>query len=125
MHPQILKDEPGKCPLCVMNLIPVGGTDRPEKDEHSHHHQNHDHHSESDSSAAGFDKHAGHHTPDFLKRFWITLVLSVPVLLLSHMIQQWLGQIQFVGIDRPLYPHFTQTIAGGDEHHVAKTRLGI
>ena len=91
MHPQILKDEPGKCPLCGMNLIPLGGTTRPEKDEHSHHHQNHGHHSESDSSAAGFDKHAGHHTPDFLKRFWITLVLSVPVLLLSHMIQQWLG----------------------------------
>lgn len=91
MHPQILKDEPGKCPLCGMNLIPLGGTARPEKDEHSHHHQNHDRHSESDSSAAGFDKHAGHHTPDFLKRFWITLVLSVPVLLLSHMIQQWLG----------------------------------
>ena len=91
MHPQILKDEPGKCPLCGMNLIPLGGTARPEKDEHSHHHQNHDHHSKSDSSAAGFDKHAGHHTPDFLKRFWITLVLSVPVLLLSHMIQQWLG----------------------------------
>lgn len=91
MHPQILKDEPGKCPLCGMNLIPLGGTARPEKDERSHHHQNHDHHSESDSSAAGFDKHAGHHTPDFLKRFWITLVLSVPVLLLSHMIQQWLG----------------------------------
>lgn len=91
MHPQILKDEPGKCPLCGMNLIPLGGTARPEKDEHSHHHQNHDHHSESDSSTAGFDKHAGHHTPDFLKRFWITLVLSVPVLLLSHMIQQWLG----------------------------------
>ena len=91
MHPQILKDEPGKCPLCGMNLIPLGGTARPEKDEHSHHHQNHDHHSKSDSSAAGFDKHAGHHTPDFLKRFWITLVLSAPVLLLSHMIQQWLG----------------------------------
>ena len=91
MHPQILKDEPGKCPLCGMNLIPLGGTARPEKDEHSHHHQNHDHRSEFDSSAAGFDKHAGHHTPDFLKRFWITLVLSVPVLLLSHMIQQWLG----------------------------------
>ncbi|QNS41003.1 heavy metal translocating P-type ATPase [Chryseobacterium manosquense] len=91
MHPQILKDEPGKCPLCGMNLIPLGGTARPEKDEHSHHHQNHDHHSESDSSAAGFDKHAGHHTPDFLKRFWISLALTVPVLLLSHMIQQWLG----------------------------------
>ena len=100
MHPQILKDEPGKCPLCGMNLIPLGGTTRPEKDEHSHHHQNHGHHSESDSSAAGFDKHAGHHTPDFLKRFWITLVLSVPVLLLSHMIQQWLGFTIAFNVDK-------------------------
>ncbi|MGG7666625.1 copper-translocating P-type ATPase [Dyadobacter sp. BHUBP1] len=37
------------------------------------------------------DKHAGHHTEDFLKRFWICLVITVPILLLSHMIQQWIG----------------------------------
>lgn len=37
------------------------------------------------------DKHAGHHTEDFLKRFWICMVLTIPLLLLSHMIQQWLG----------------------------------
>ncbi len=91
MHPQILKDEPGKCPLCGMNLIPLGGTAQAVKEQHGQHHQNHDHHTELEGSGAGFDKHAGHHTPDFLKRFWITLVLSVPVLLLSHMIQQWLG----------------------------------
>jgi P-type Cu2+ transporter len=37
------------------------------------------------------DKHAGHHTTDFLKRFWICLLLTLPVLLLSHMIQEWFG----------------------------------
>ncbi len=37
------------------------------------------------------DKHAGHHTHDFLRRFWVCMVLTVPVLLLSHMIQSWLG----------------------------------
>jgi Cu2+-exporting ATPase len=37
------------------------------------------------------DKHAGHHTEDFLKRFWICLVLTVPVLMLSEMIQHWFG----------------------------------
>ena len=37
------------------------------------------------------DKHAGHHTEDFLKRFWLCMILTVPVLLLSHMIQQWTG----------------------------------
>jgi len=46
------------------------------------------------------DKHAGHHTGDFLKRFWICLVLTVPILLLSHMIQQWTGFILVFSGDR-------------------------
>ncbi|MGX5817116.1 copper-translocating P-type ATPase [Chitinophaga lutea] len=37
------------------------------------------------------DEHAGHHTEDFLKRFWICLAVTVPILLLSHMVQQWMG----------------------------------
>ncbi|HVU96864.1 MAG TPA: copper-translocating P-type ATPase [Puia sp.] len=39
----------------------------------------------------GHNEHAGHHTEDFLKRFWLCLIITVPILLLSHMIQQWLG----------------------------------
>lgn len=64
--------------------------------EHKHHstdakHQTHDDH-------AGHDKHAGHHTEDFLKRFWICLVITIPVLLLSHMIQEWFNfSIRFPG----------------------------
>jgi Cu2+-exporting ATPase len=78
--------------------------------EHSHNHDPHDepdnqpeghqhHHSHAAQDAhAGHDKHAGHHTHDFLKRFWICLVITVPVLLLSPMIQQWLGfQLKFAG----------------------------
>ncbi len=91
MHLQVLKDEPGKCPICGMDLVPFGT-----KPEHSHHHEkskNHKNHSES-----GFDKHEGHHTSDFIKRFWVSLALTVPILLLSHMIQQWLGfQLNFPG----------------------------
>ncbi|AXY73194.1 heavy metal translocating P-type ATPase [Paraflavitalea soli] len=37
------------------------------------------------------NEHTGHHTEDFLKRFWLCLGLTIPVLLLSHMAQQWLG----------------------------------
>ncbi|WP_159476758.1 copper-translocating P-type ATPase [Dyadobacter sp. 3J3] len=40
---------------------------------------------------AGHDKHAGHHTEDFLKRFWICMALTVPALMLSQMIQQMAG----------------------------------
>lgn len=102
MHPQVLKDEPGKCPLCGMDLVPLGNHDMHEhgkahKQVHSHksnHGHSHDHH----HIEAGYDKHAGHHTGDFLKRFWISLAITVPVLLLSKMIQQWLGfQISFQG----------------------------
>lgn len=61
-------------------------------DTHAHHKQaeHHTHHNEADHHA-GHDKHTGHHTGDFLKRFWICLILTIPVLALSHMIQQWFG----------------------------------
>lgn len=43
-------------------------------------------------------KHIGHHTEDFLKRFWISVGLTIPLLLVSHMIQQWLDfHIRFRG----------------------------
>lgn len=51
----------------------------------------HDHHHGHAGDHGGHDKHAGHHTEDFLKRFWICMVITVPILLLSHMIQQWAG----------------------------------
>jgi P-type Cu2+ transporter len=74
---------------------------------HQHGHAGHDHrtmpmqehrrHKEHDQQA-GHDEHAGHHTEDFLKRFWLCLVITIPVLLLSHMIQQWIGfELTFAG----------------------------
>lgn len=44
------------------------------------------------------DKHAGHSVTDFLKRFVISTIVSVPVLLLSPMIQHLLGfDLRFTG----------------------------
>ncbi|MBA2314893.1 MAG: heavy metal translocating P-type ATPase [Chloroflexi bacterium] len=40
---------------------------------------------------AGHDKHAGHSVAMFRDRFWLTLALTVPVVLLSHDVQTWLG----------------------------------
>lgn len=46
----------------------------------------------------GYDEHAGHQTANFLQRFWICLAITIPVLLLSHMIQEWMGfTISFPG----------------------------
>ncbi|KAA9357179.1 copper-translocating P-type ATPase [Larkinella humicola] len=64
---------------------------------HEHHHDIqeetvlHAHSAKPTDDHAGHDKHAGHHTGDFLKRFWLCLVVTVPVLLLSPMIQHWAG----------------------------------
>lgn len=90
MHPQVLKDEPGKCPLCGMALVPFG---KAGGHDHKHHK-----HGEPQHSAHQHDKHEGHHTHDFLKRFWVSLIITVPILALSHMIQEWFGfNLEFTG----------------------------
>ncbi|WP_245966789.1 heavy metal translocating P-type ATPase [Sphaerisporangium album] len=51
----------------------------------------------NDHSAAGpHDGHTGHaghgdHAAQFRDRLWISVVLSIPVILYSHMVQMWLG----------------------------------
>lgn len=62
-----------------------------ESKEHDHH-ENHNKHSEHDGH--GEHSHHDHHRmmiEDFKKRFWVSLILTIPVLLLSPMIQNWLG----------------------------------
>jgi len=39
----------------------------------------------------GAGRHQGHSTADFKRRFWISLAVTIPVLLLSPMIQQFMG----------------------------------
>ncbi|HET9056319.1 MAG TPA: copper-translocating P-type ATPase [Chitinophagaceae bacterium] len=75
MHPQIIQDAPGKCPLCGMTLIPL-----------------------SKSSANGGHKAHSSGIADFKKRFYVVLVLTIPIMLLSEMIQHWLNiHISFPG----------------------------
>jgi len=37
------------------------------------------------------DKHAGHNTEDFLKRFWVVLALTIPIILYSDLPEAFLG----------------------------------
>ncbi|AYO56858.1 heavy metal translocating P-type ATPase [Chryseobacterium taklimakanense] len=94
MHPQVLKDEPGKCPLCGMDLVPMGGGSQSAGHSHKMNHADaHGGHAAEHNThnADSYNKHEGHHTHDFLKRFWVSLVVTIPILALSHMIQQWAG----------------------------------
>lgn len=55
-----------------------------------HAHDKHDNPHKNQPSE-GHDKHAGHHVTDFWKRFVICSIVTVPVLALSPMVQQWLA----------------------------------
>lgn len=61
--------------------------------EHSNHHthQAHAHQPHAEHSDGGHDKHAGHNVSDFWKRFVVCIIVTIPVLALSHMIQEWMG----------------------------------
>ena len=53
-----------------------------------HHHGNHlAHH----SSSAASDKHQGHSSEMFRRKFWLCLALTIPTAFWSDMIQQWFG----------------------------------
>ena len=48
----------------------------------------------------GHGKHAGHHVEMFRRRFWVSLALSVPVVLTSHMVMDWFGyELDFFGME--------------------------
>ena len=75
MHPQITSNTPGRCPLCGMDLVPLVKS------------QDHGDHSSHASGIA-----------DFRRRFFVVLALTIPIMMLSHMIQDWLGiNLQFPG----------------------------
>jgi Cu2+-exporting ATPase len=72
MHPEIRQEKPGMCPECGMQLVPSNA----DKGHESHN---------------GQDKHAGHSTQAFLRKFWISLVLTVPVVLYADIVKTITG----------------------------------
>ncbi len=124
MHPEVVKDAPGKCPICGMKLVPVvkkeeqssAVTEHSPQDHASMkmpmpnqgHHTNHDH--------GGHAHHEGM-IDDFKKRFYIVLALTVPIMALSPMIQQWLHlRWSFIGSSYLLMALSTVSIFMADGH---------
>jgi P-type Cu2+ transporter len=85
MDPDVIQKEPGKCPKCGMDLVPMVKLEGHEKDK----------------------DHGGGHTDmeqSFKRRFFIALPLAIVVLILSPKIQEWFGfEISFPGIDVVLF----------------------
>jgi Cu2+-exporting ATPase len=55
------------------------------------HVQPHDHAPGGHAGETGSGAHAGHHTDAFRRRFWWSLLLTVPIVATSHMVMDWFG----------------------------------
>ncbi len=82
--------------------------------DHSHRDHQHTEHHEHDPSSAkameGHDKHAGHSVAMFKDKFWLSLMLTIPVLLYSEMIQHWLNFTPPAFFGSPYVPFVFSTI---------------
>lgn len=92
MHPEVIKEAPGKCPKCGMELIPLSTSADPYA---GHRHEHAGQHMEGMKSHG--NEHSGHSgghahmIEDFKKRFYMVLTLTIPIMALSPMIQHWLN----------------------------------
>lgn len=68
MHPNVHSSKPGLCPECGMQLIP-----------------------EKRKEVKEYDKHAGHNVNIFKTKFWISLILTIPVVLYSELFRRLTG----------------------------------
>ncbi|MEX0924553.1 MAG: heavy metal translocating P-type ATPase [Candidatus Paceibacterota bacterium] len=84
MHPEIEKSAPGMCPECGMSL--VAKTKKATKQV-----------TKKSLGKGVHGKHAGHSTNVFLKKFWIALTLTVPLVLYSDLVEL------FVGLEMPRF----------------------
>lgn len=88
MHPEVIEDKPGMCPECGMHLVKTKSA----KTETQHDH----------AGAKPHDKHEGHSTDMFFKKFWISLILTVPVVLYADVFEKivrvW-SPPQFPGVE--------------------------
>ncbi|SFF69290.1 Cu2+-exporting ATPase [Actinopolymorpha cephalotaxi] len=58
----------------------------------------HDNHGKHDNHA-GHDKHAGHDPEMFRRKFWLSLLLTLPIVATSEMVMRWFGySLDFPGI---------------------------
>ena len=75
MHPEVRSERPGLCPECGMALLAQKHEARNSEHEEWKHP----------------DKHKGHSTNIFKKKFWVSLALTIPIFLYSDVTEKLLG----------------------------------
>jgi len=80
MHPEVRQDKPGMCPECGMNLVP-GKAEGPDKSRFAEANR-------GSSISQAKSGHAGHSTAIFFRKFWVSLALTIPVVLYADVIEK-------------------------------------
>jgi P-type Cu2+ transporter len=63
-------------------------------------HHDHDTHGGHGGEHGGHDKHAGHDPEMFRRRFWLSLLFTIPLVVTSEMVMDWFGySLDFWGMD--------------------------
>jgi P-type Cu2+ transporter len=78
-------------PVTSGRRIPESGTDESRSARHPGQHDQHGHDQHTGHDQHGHDKHAGHDPEVFRRLFWWNLLLAIPVIVFSRMIQEWFG----------------------------------
>ena len=101
MHPEVVKNEPGKCPGCGMDLIkiPNSKSHMPNAGHATRAIQTMSHHGHEAAMPARRSFSGGgtnpamakHMEADMRRRFWVSLVLSIPIVLYSPVATQFFG----------------------------------
>lgn len=82
MHRNVQRNQPGMCPECGMQLIPLKNKVKSKKTENT----------------PVFNKHQGHSTNIFKIKFWVSLILSVPIVAYSDVAQK------LIRFQAPVFP---------------------
>jgi Cu2+-exporting ATPase len=80
--------------------------------DHVAHHEHHEQNTAAGSAShdAGHDRHAGHSVAMFRDRFWLSLLLTLPVVIWSTDVQEWFGYTAPVFPGSDLIPPILGTI---------------
>jgi Cu2+-exporting ATPase len=81
MHPEVRQEKPGMCPECGMQLVQVKNENLLSAQAGKMEHEGH----------AMHDKHKGHSTNIFKIKFWISLALTIPVVLIAWVFPDFAG----------------------------------
>lgn len=74
------------------------GKEKKQKEHKNHSGKEEDHNGHKKGNGGHGKDHHKHMLEDFKKRFWVSLIIAIPILALSEMIQNWFGyELEFTG----------------------------